>query len=267
MKFIQRFSHVEIGESEAQQRFISRMLYVFFPSFPSSSVDEVPRACSALGETLTDPRNVEQILRENFLRLLDMLERLFATLPRDSGDPRTLTAPKLEQAIQHELGSADIDLGVEWRDGCFYPRGAKLLDNALVDDPLDWLINNGLPTVHDPLTKALSHFLHARKDSNLLADAITDAYDALEAMAKYVCGNERTFDHNRESFLSRIKASENFKKIAKEMSNYAHTFRHGTSESKPKPTPSVSEVEAFIYSVGILIRLAISANGVQNNSA
>ena len=66
------------------------------------------------------------------------------------------------------------------------PQGDELLDKKLVTDPLGQLKEGGHPTVTAPFEKALHHLLTGEKDSAILADAITDAYEALEAMAKVV---------------------------------------------------------------------------------
>ncbi|MCH9029118.1 MAG: hypothetical protein IH819_05780 [Bacteroidetes bacterium] len=255
MKFHQRFTNIDIGADEARRRFTNRLLYVLFPSYPSITDNQLPLASRALGEPAKNVNDFETVIRSDFYRLLDMLERLVTILPNENAKTGGLTATDLSEQIKQELDSVDIDLEIEWRDGKFYHRGARLLDDKLVDDPLEWLKNSGLSTVYEPFTKALDHLLRARKDGRFLDDAVTDAYDALEAMAKEVCDTNKKFDDIRELFVSKIKASQKFKSIAKEMSQYAHAFRHGASEVKPKPKPTMAEVEAFIYTVGILIRL------------
>lgn len=257
MKFNQRFTNIEIDAHEARKRFVNRMLYVVFSRYPAPQGTELQLVSRALGETLNKIEHVENIFRSDFCRLLDMLERLVEILPEEVKDANNgLTASKLVNQIQHELNAADIDIEVEWRDGRFFPRGAKLLDQKLVDDPLEWLNNLGYTNVLQPFRKSLEHFLHSKKNPELLSDSITDAFDALESMAKEVCGNNRTFDANREQFISKIKTSREFRTISKELTQYAHSFRHGASGSNPKPNPSQEEVEAYIYSVGILIRVA-----------
>lgn len=255
MKFYQRFTNLKIDAVEAKQRFVSRMMYVLFPDYPSVRGEQLRLASKALGELTTNIPQLEQFVRADFYRMLDMLGRLVTLLPHDDTGYIHLTSSSLSDQIHKELEAADIDLGVDWRDGEFIPRGARLLDNKLVDDPLEWIKNSDLSTVYDPFTKALDHLLRARKDTRLLHDAITDAYDSLEAMAKEVCGRDKKFDDIRELFVSKINASQKFKSIAKELSQYAHEFRHGARQAKPKPNPTMAEAEAFIYTVGILIRL------------
>ena len=257
MKFSQRFTNIDINTNEARKRFANRMLYILFPRYPTPYGTELQIVARALGETITRIQQVEDIIHNDFYRILDMLERLMSILPEDERNTmNSITASRLANEIKKELNDADIDLEVEWRENKFFPRGAKLLDRKLVDDPLEWLHNLGYTSVLRPFRKSLDHFLHSRSKPSLLSDAITDAYDALESMAKEVCANNKTFDANREQFISKIKASQDFKKISKELSQYAHSFRHGASEASPKPNPSAEEVEAFIYTVGILLRIA-----------
>ncbi len=268
MKFHQRFTNIDVGTDEARRRFINRILYILFPRYPGILGDQLQLASRALGEPASSLYDFEKVIRNDFYRMLDMLERLNTVLPDEyrKGGGGRLTASDLSEQIQQELDSADIDLEIEWRKGKFYPRGARLLDDKLVDDPLEWLKYRGIPAVYEPFTKALDHFLRAGKDKRFLSDSITDAYDALEAMAKEVCDKDKNFDDIREQFISKINASQEFKRIAKEISFYAHAFRHGASESKPKPEPTIAEVEAFIYTVGILIRLSTETLDQQPSS-
>ena len=78
-------------------------------------------------------------------------------------------------------------------------------------------------------------------------------------MAKVVVDNNALFPANRERFIDALGISKEYKRIAKEMTDYAHKFRHGEGIPKPKPTPTEPEVESFIYSVGMLIRLAVQS--------
>lgn len=256
MKFNQRFTNIDIGVDEARRRFVNRMLFVLFPAYPGIIGNELQLASRALGESIRVLADLEKIVRDDFYRMLDMLERLVIILPDENQKGRQLTASVLSEQIRQELTAADIDLEVEWKEGKFFHRGARFLDEKLVDDPLEWLRNRGLSVVYEPFIKALEHFLRAHSDERLLSDSITDAYDALEAMAKVVCRSNQKFDQIREQFITKIGASQKFKKIAREMSLYAHEFRHGASEAKPKPIPTRAEVETFIYTVGIMIRLA-----------
>jgi hypothetical protein len=262
MQFRRRFNNIDINTEEAQRRFVNRMLYVLFPKYPIPYGDELQVVSRAIGETITSITDLETLVHSDFCRMLDMLERLTRHLPhRTPKNSHQMTSEKLIDEIRKELDCADIDLEVDWKDGAFFPRSAALLDRVLVDEPLDWLTNLGLSSAATPFRKSLDHLLHARNDPKLLSDAITDAFDALESMAKETCKNNNTFDANRETFIKKANVSDSFKRITKELAQYAHSFRHGSSETRPKPQPSFLETELFIYTVGILLRSASQSIG------
>lgn len=95
------------------------------------------------------------------------------------------------------------------------------------------------------------------KRPELLSDVITDAYEALEALAKIVTGREsKDLSGNAELFIKKLGVSENYKKMLKEYISLANEFRHAAQEGKEKPKLTIPEVESFIYLTGLFIRLA-----------
>src|SRR5439155_6950793 len=128
-----------------------------------------------------------------------------------------------------------VDLGIEWKDGRFTRKGAALLDQVLVNDPLHWLHKIGYKTVSDPFEKGLSNFLSAQNKPELFGDVVTDMYEAIEALAKVVTGRgNKDLSGNKELLLSKIKASDSHKAMLSEYIDYANKFRHAASEKKPK---------------------------------
>ena len=76
MKFSQRFTNIDINIDEARKRFANRMLYVLFPRYPIPYGRELQLVSRALGEMITKIQQVEDIIHNDFYRILDMLERL-----------------------------------------------------------------------------------------------------------------------------------------------------------------------------------------------
>ena len=156
------------------------------------------------------------------------------------------------------ISESEIDIGVRWIDHRFIRSGAMLLDDKLINDALHWLRNNNYSSVLDPFEKGLEHFLHSDKRPELLFDVITDMYESLEALSKIITGrSKKDLSANRELLISKVNASEEYKKILSEYITYANKFRHALEEGKKKPLVSQSEVESFIYLTGLFIRLAI----------
>jgi hypothetical protein len=151
-----------------------------------------------------------------------------------------------------------MDLGIYWREGCFRPSGAPLLDEKLINDPLVGLRQTGLEAVFKPFEKALDHLLRAKNKPELCSDVITDAYEALEALAKSVTGRDRDLSANRESFFQKIQAPDEYKQFLRAYQEYGNRFRHAGSRERSKPTASYKMAESFVYVTGMFIRLATS---------
>jgi hypothetical protein len=255
MKFINRFN-IEVGQDEARKRFVNRAYNRIFYKF-YYDLDEDERytihleIVSALGDKYLSNKNLEYHIGDDFYLNLLALETLYQSL--DHYDQESCAM--LIKLLVHE---SEIDLGIRWTNGRFIRSGAKLLDDKLVNDVIHWLHENKYSSVLTPFEKGLNHFLHSDKRPELLSDVITDMYEALEALSKIITKRpKKDLSANRELFLSKIKASDAYKKILAEYINYANEFRHALEEGRNKPTISQHEVESFIYLTGLFIRLAI----------
>lgn len=116
--------------------------------------------------------------------------------------------------VEEALELSETDLGVSWENGIFLKKGAKLLDERLVNEPLRWLGDPAYRNVLTPFEKGLKHFLEGGKEPERLADSITDMYEATEALAKIVT-NKPTKDLSalREDFISKVGLPELYKKM------------------------------------------------------
>ncbi len=92
-----------------------------------------------------------------------------------------------------------------------------------------------------------------------MADTVTDMYEALEAMVKVVTGRDKDLSANRESFISKLYLSSHFKIMLKNYIEYANEYRHAAEPCVERKLPISSEVEAFVYTTGLFIRLAIKS--------
>jgi hypothetical protein len=158
--------------------------------------------------------------------------------------------------VNEIIEGSEAALGIRWELGKFYPRD-ELLDMKLVKDPLDFLKRHGHLTVAAPFEKALRHLLAGEKNPSNLADAVTDAYEALEAMAKVVTGRqENDLSSNAELFVSKLGVSLEYQKLLRLYIEYANRFRHAPSDKKPRPSIQYKEAESFVYMTGLFLRLA-----------
>lgn len=132
------------------------------------------------------------------------------------------------------------------------------MDKKLINDVLGWLESENLNSVVEPFQKGLKHLLDSELRPELRSDVITDMYEALEALAKIVTGrSNKDLSGNRELFLSKVEASEDYKQLLKDYVDYANNFRHAATVDSPRPEVSLKEAESFVYLTGLFLRMAM----------
>lgn len=251
--FHQRFN-IEFGAEEAQQRFMNRVLNKIPVYIKAVAKAEDPsilwQLADKLGVYFTGGDDYEDYLGNDFYSYLDTLEKTHEVLPNE-------LKQVFSEAIAHLISESEVDLGIQWREGVFWPSGAKLLDEEVVDKTLHWL---STPKYHDVSTafrEGLRHFMKAVKYPEELRDSVRDMYEALEKMARIATANNKNLLDNIDEFVGMLGLDTHYSKMLKEHTGYAHKFRHAVKEGRKRMPPSRHEVEAFIYTTGLLIRLAI----------
>ncbi len=260
-KFHERFDIPVDGEA-ARRRFTNRVDNLVFEHQLHSNVPSnewltvISYIASRLGDRFAG--NYLEVLAASadFLRHLQAIEAFHDWFAVKRGD--LALTDRFDHAVREVLDMSETDLGVRWEDGRFFRSGAPLLDEKLVNDPLRWLRAKGYETASAPFEKALGHLLRAEKDSSLLSDVVTDAYEALEAIAKIVTGRDVDLSANREAFVKAVKASDDYKVLLQVYISYANAFRHAAQLQRAKPAISFPEAESFVYMTGVFIRLADS---------
>jgi len=250
-RFHERFD-IEVGADEARRRFINRAKSRIF-QFLRDRVTLRPYVANALGEEYVPSLTIHSYVGSDFYKCLQAIEVCFDAL-QSEGVRRQLSA-----LVRSVLEQSETDLGIRWENGKFVRSGARLLDQELVNEPLRWLADPKYENVRVPFEKGLTHFLNAERNPQLLSDVVTDVYEALETLSKIVTERaDRDLSANRELFIKKVGASDQYKTILKDYIDYACEFRHGVSEGKTKPGLTQSEVESFVYLTGLFIRLAIT---------
>lgn len=173
---------------------------------------------------------------------------------------RFCSTDSLDDAIVETFAESECNVGVSWANGIFTREGAELLDDKLVNESLRWLADPRYENVLVPFRKGLSHMLEGTKDSQRFGDAVTDMYEALEAIVKIVT-NKPTKDlsASREEFVSRLKLPDSQKRMLKEYIDYGCDFRHALELGQKRAWPLEHEAENFVYLTGLFIRLAMQA--------
>ena len=261
--FEKRFN-VQVDFESAKKNFINRVFNFVDEFFKQLGRDQSPYHDSyaeavsrsiafQLGVRFEGSTFFEAYAGSDFYQQLKAIEALYVAFKRgDKGD-----AEKLNIIIVLALDATEVDLGIEWKNGNFYRSGAKLLDKELVDEPMHWLDDLKYGNVLEPFQKGLKHYVEANKDASKLSDTITDIYEAFEAMARIVNKNNSTLGANADKFVGTLGLSDYYSKMLKDYCGYAHEYRHAAKISNERTPPKSQEVEAFIYTTGLFIRLAV----------
>jgi len=263
--FHKRFN-IEVSAEEAWQRFLARLLN-HVPEFLSryrhltwcstDLPDHLGLSSKEFTSPTYEPITYESIMSRDLISCLEVLDAISIVVDYPARPKESWSA-----MIERIVSISDMELailGLRYVEGVFYPSGAELLDERLVNEPLHWLANKGYDSVLQPFKKALVDLIEGTRKPERLKDTVTDMYESLEAMAKIVCSNNKDLSANSELFVSKIHLTPHYKKMLKDYIAYANEFRHAPEKDKSRPQPLPQEVEAFVYTTGLFIRLAIEA--------
>lgn len=254
MKFHERFD-IDIDIEEAKERFVFRAKNLFDQTFsrPVQRDIMLSQIATAVGRNYIRGKDFLFFVESDFLDTLRALE--VAYNHEKDGNIKE----RIEQIITDLLNLTEVDIAIKWKNGCFIPTGAELLDDRLINDPLKWLRDQRYVTVVAPFEKGIRLLIESKKYPDLLSDVITDMYEAIEALAKIITDRDKDLSANKELFLKNVKAGEYYRKTLSYYIEYANNFRHSAKEGIQKPDLSKAEVENFLYLTGIFIRLVIEA--------
>ena len=157
----------------------------------------------------------------------------------------------------HIIPASELDLDIRWENGKFIRMGARLFDEKIIDDTLDWLRGKSYSTVIEPFEQARNHLLESESRPQVLPHVITKSYEALEALSLILVGKSN-LRGNKELFVKKINGDDFHKKILKEYVEYGCLYRHSPKPNgSPRPQLSIAKAEFFFYFTGTFIRLAM----------
>jgi hypothetical protein len=258
--FYQRFG-LKFDVGEARRRFVNRVFNRILDEHVSEIAKDRPSITIDLLRAIHDDfgeggpvkdffpflTNISGYTKRDFDSVLRSIELLWEIHPHASWD---------DSIVSNIIERAEAPLGITFRLGKFYPLADPVLDEALVVAPLRKLTSAGYQAVANPFEKALRHLIAGQQDKTRLGDAITDSYEALEAITRIVTGNSERLEKNIRTFVSKLGVSDEYQTILKNCAHYAHRFRHSPTANLPRPQISYKEAESFVYLTGSFIRLA-----------
>jgi hypothetical protein len=263
LRTFNRIFGIEADLAAEKRRFVERINQTVFtilynePPFPDSYEDLFRGVCYHLGidagrliaatpQQTYGPLQVPppwSLTHDDFMETLKVLVMMYEVVRSPEG------ASIIDKCIRAGLTMTTTDLGVRWAVGMFYPSGAKELDEKLIGDNLDWL--SGRPDVRSQFARALEHFSHSYSDPSARKDAITNAFSAIERLAREALGNNKVFDNNSDALVEFLELPKEYRNIF----FYYRRIAHGYSSRHAGTQCSHLETETFIYLTGLLMRL------------
>ncbi|HEY9697033.1 MAG TPA: hypothetical protein V6D10_07205 [Trichocoleus sp.] len=191
---------------------------------------------------------------ENLPELATALQFMFMTLEQNGPHLLGPIAASIQTAIDI---SPFIDLKIvkQGNSVIFYPSGAKLMDEGVVNDVLEWL--EGYPKVSKHFQQALE--IYWKKDKSKYRNLLDNLRLAIELLLKDVLNNKKPLEKQKEDLLKWLAG----KGIHKQIINSYEKLLFGTyvqyqnDAVKHNEAFSEDEVEFIIYLTGTFMRLVL----------
>jgi hypothetical protein len=244
-RFVQRINQTAFRQIEERQYEYKADFELLCYFLGINAQDRLAKANSHNYGSSTIVPTLRSLTGDDFTETLKVSEFLYEILKRKREYQKALGGFR-EAALSH----ATIDIGVRWKDGMFYPTGAKELDERLIEEPLQWL--SKFQNERADYLKALTGYTAKRFD-----DVIINCYLVIEGVSRNVLANDRTLENNRENLLRTIGLSQEWKALLHNFITYANEFKRHASDKRYEINPI--EVEGFLYLTGVFLRLIAEA--------
>jgi len=171
---------------------------------------------------------------------------------------------KLCESIKEDIELSLLNIKIKkTKNGEYilYPAGAKLLDEGVVNDVLDWL--NSYPEAYKKFVSALQKYQEHKYERNL----IDDLRLSLELLLKSILKNKKSLDNQKEPLGKYLKDKGTPTEI-REMVTRLVTYYSNYQNEYAKHNDKVreSEVEFMVYLTGTFMRFLLNLETNLNNS-
>ncbi|UMQ40602.1 hypothetical protein MKS83_14485 [Chryseobacterium sp. Y16C] len=261
--------NIELDEKEIWINFKKRFLNTFTKhlEFKVLHNEEIEREfLEFVGEhhkkesSLIDPVGFDKKLSENHVYLYFYLQTDFKMF--FLGVQALFSIDTIGQGIKDVLYKDLLDIisltGVQIaikkakKDIIVYPKGAKILDEKLVNDALDWLVQ--YPKIYEKYKLALS-YVDVQGKERIVLDNLRFAF---ELLLKEKLGNRKSLENQKEELGKFLK----FQIQSTEISNlfwkvYDFYLKYQNENVKHSENINKNEVEFMLYQTGILLRFIL----------
>ena len=159
-----------------------------------------------------------------------------------------------------ELSLLDIQIKIIKGDNIiFYPNGAKLLDEKVVNDVLDWLIS------YPKVLKGFKSALEKYQDKIYQRNLIDDLRLSLELLLKKILNNNKNLEKQKKDLCEQLE-KENIPKQLRNMYwkliDYYTDYQN--NYAKHEDNVDSSEIEFIIYLTGTFMRFLMTLEDTKN---
>jgi len=166
---------------------------------------------------------------------------------------------RLYEAVSFALGISPL-IGIEIAKSdkgvVFYPKGAEVLDPALIDDVLTWLVD--YTDANNAYISALK--LYLTKDPGNYRNVLDNLRVSVEELLRALMGNKRSLEKQKKDLLAWLRSHE----VNQSVINYFCEFLFGSyrilqNEEVKHGNAKFSEpeIENILYLTGTLLRFLI----------
>lgn len=269
-KVLARFNklfNITSNQQEAQDEFINRVNQTIIdPAYNKYNYKtKFSLICYFLGENADDRikaanrgnynetriPGLRTLTDDDFIKTLQLLVLYYSIHDDDSQ-----TQDKISNYIEVSLKNSLVDLGIRWRQGMFYPSGAKNLDQDLIDAPFDWLAE--FKDIQGDFREALGSYYKKNYPA-----AVDHCYLAVEELTRKILRNNKVIKNNFDGLLKAVNLSNEWKGILNKWYFFANEYKRHASSKRSSLVEE--ETEAFIYLTGIILRLVLKKGGDKND--
>lgn len=265
MKWIDYREKLSIGFSDnGKKKMLANNVATFIKNGAINSdytADDYYRFCLMTGtlyaESYPETEGLYRLFTKTNLTIPEIISYYIAFVNAQEKKNREATV-RHRAALIEIFGEFLDDLNIQYEvfednDGYFvFPKGALELDNALVSQPLEWLM--AYPRAHKTYCTALKQY----SDGEYIRDVADNLRKALEDFLREFLSNEKDLNGNKkeaEAYLK--KANANPQLVNMFCALLTHYYLLNNDIAKHNDKVDKTYLEFLLYQTGVFIRMLI----------
>ena len=242
-----------LSDTNLERTFL-KLIARHFPHSKSGAFQDINKFKEIVNQKKFENSTVYKVIsgENNFVEFIKFLQVLFwLNLPSEVKE-------RLYFDFKEDIKLSLLDIQIKRikKDNTiFYPKGAKLLDEKIVNDVLDWLVL--YPKVQKSFKSALEKYQNKIFQRNL----IDDLRLSLELLFRKLLNNNKNLE-NQEKFLAEYLKKKNVPKELRNMYwkliDYYNKFQNNYAKHNDKMKVDSSEIEFILYLTGTFIRFLLT---------